>query len=70
MWKCPTCGRTISDESNYCVDCRVPRPKYKKNFCTNPECRYHSQELEDPTQQICNICGSTSTFGEEVDKYC
>lgn len=70
MWKCVSCGKEIPDSHNYCVDCRVGRPKYNKNYCTNSRCRYHLEELNDPTQQICDICGSLSTFGKEVDKFC
>lgn len=67
MWECPKCHKSNSDSDDICVDCGIHQPVYQPNYCTNPTCTNHKDELKDPQQRYCDKCHSLTTFGKILD---
>lgn len=68
MWECPSCRKSYLDSDDICVDCGIRQPVYPPNYCTNPSCTNHTDELKDPKQKYCHKCHCLTTFGKRINE--
>ena len=64
---CLVCGTPIPENEDYCSNCGAHRPKFKDNYCTNPDCRNFQKLLDDPFQKRCGACGELTVQGKVIN---